>query len=453
MSMETSVAALEENLKSFDADARRAASGVLAEKLASGEISSKQLTNEVNLHCHTCFSYNGYGMSPSAVAWWMRKEGAFAAGLVDFDVLDGVEEFLSACTLLGLRGMAGMETRVSITELIDKVINSPGEPGIAYHMGFGFAGGSVPAAHTPFLRRLREGAAQRTKSIVEKVNSYLAPASLDYEADVLPLTPAGNATERHVCAAYDAKARRIFGSPSELARFWAGKLGVKEQDAAKLCADPVKLQGEIRSKTMKAGGPGYILPQPESFPPLKEMNEFIAACGAIPVLTWLNGESAGENAIDQLFAVHEKYGAVAANIIPDRNHNFKDPEVQKKKVHELQRFIKACKDRDFPMFVGTEMNAPGLKMIDDFACDALRPFVNDFADAGAIGYAHTLLLPHGKGFMSGWSTSTFQSRRARNAFYATLGRKLDPLKARETVKRAVGADHPDAIIAHVVKAR
>lgn len=446
MSNEKNIAELEESLKSFDLSKRAAALGQLSKMLSSGEVAAKSTGATVNLHCHTFFSYNGYGMSPASVAWWMRREGIFAAGLVDFDVLDGVEEFLKGCAALGLRGMAGMETRVSIPELLDKVINSPGEPGISYHVGFGFASATVPTSHASFLRRLREGAAARTKSIVDKVNAFLSPAVLDYEKDLLTLTPAGNATERHVCAAYDAKARKLFTDKAELARFWSSKLGIDVAVAEKLCADPVKLQGEIRSKTMKAGGPGYVLPKPESFPPLKEMNEFILACGAIPLITWLNGESAGENDVDRLFDIHEKHGAVAANIIPDRNHNFKDPEVRQKKVHELNRFIKACKDRDLPIFVGTEMNAPGLKMVDDFDSDALKPHMKDFIDAAAIGYAHTLLLPHGKGFTGAWSRDSFASRRARNTFYADVGRRLDPSKAIEKIGKAVKVDDPATLL-------
>ena len=42
------------------------------------------------------------------------------------------------------------------------------------------------------------------------------PRILDYEQDVLPLTPAGNATERHICLAYACKARGCFCNDDEL---------------------------------------------------------------------------------------------------------------------------------------------------------------------------------------------------------------------------------------------
>ena len=53
---------------------------------------------------------------------------------------------------------------------------------------------------------------------------------------------------------------------------------------------------------MKRGGAGYVQPDSGSFPRLSDMNRFILECGAIPTLTWLNGESEGEQAVEELFA-------------------------------------------------------------------------------------------------------------------------------------------------------
>ena len=71
-------------------------------------------------------------------------------GIVDFDVLDAVEEFLDACEAAGVRGSAGIESRVFIPEFADREINSPGEPGVYYHMGIGFTGGALTPRPRPF---------------------------------------------------------------------------------------------------------------------------------------------------------------------------------------------------------------------------------------------------------------------------------------------------------------
>ena len=45
----------------------------------------------LNLHMHSFFSYNAAGASPAHLAYDARRAGLWAAGLCDFDVLDGLE--------------------------------------------------------------------------------------------------------------------------------------------------------------------------------------------------------------------------------------------------------------------------------------------------------------------------------------------------------------------------
>ena len=77
------------------------------------------------------------------------------AGIVDFDVLDGLEEFWQASRLLDLKACVGIESRVFVPEFADRVINSPGEPGISYHMGTGFTTVEIPEEAQVFLDGMR----------------------------------------------------------------------------------------------------------------------------------------------------------------------------------------------------------------------------------------------------------------------------------------------------------
>ena len=70
----------------------------------------------MNMHVHSFFSYNGEGWSPSRIAYEMRKMGLHGAALCDFDVIQGVNEFLVAGDLLGLRAAASFESRVFFPE-------------------------------------------------------------------------------------------------------------------------------------------------------------------------------------------------------------------------------------------------------------------------------------------------------------------------------------------------
>ena len=171
-------------------------------RVRQGDVSIVPETELINLHCHTFYSYNAYGYSPTALAWLAKRSGFKALGIVDFNVLDGVNEFLTACDTLGVRGSAGLETRVYIPEFSTREINSPGEPGVCYHMGIGFTSTETPAAVAPILFDMRYRSDQRGREIVKILNRHLTPAEIDYDRDVLPLTPGGNATERHILAAF-----------------------------------------------------------------------------------------------------------------------------------------------------------------------------------------------------------------------------------------------------------
>ena len=417
---------LETELDASEADIRYNTLQELAELCRTRKLKLEPESQAHNLHCHTFCSYNGYGYSPGRIAFLAKKSGWFAAGIVDFDVLDAVDEFRQAAELLNIRYSAGMESRVFVKELADREINSPGEPGVAYHLGLGFTSGTVPASAEKFAARLRSQAAARTRRIVEAVNGFLDPLRIDFDADAARLTPHGNVTERHVCQAYREKAEALWPDAEKRASFWAGKLGLGLDEAAKLLGNPVKLEGAIRSKTMKKGGAGYIAPTPETFPPIEEMNRFVLDCGAIPTIAWLNGLSGGERDPEALLALHAAKGAAMLNIVPDRNWNVADPEKRARLVAELNRIVAACEKTDMPIVVGTEMNAPGLKLVDDFDCDALRPHVGRFVSGAAILTAHTLLAPLGRGYLSGWAASAFRTKAEKNAFFDRFGRLVTP---------------------------
>jgi hypothetical protein len=225
------VADLEARLNDLDPAVRAQALQKLLSLAERGLIPTEPQSQVANMHCHSFFSHNGYGYSPTALAWVAKKRGIGLMGIVDFDVLDGVDEFLEACQSAGIRASAGIETRVRIPEFATQEINSPGEPGIGYHMGIGFTTGRVTEKATRILQGLKERAGQRNRGMVRRVNAYLDPVTIDYEKDVLSLTPCGNPTERHMVAAYVQAAEQIAptlpayrDTDSPVAAFWAEKL-------------------------------------------------------------------------------------------------------------------------------------------------------------------------------------------------------------------------------------
>jgi hypothetical protein len=425
------IAELEARLNDFDPSVRETALRELVTLANAGAVELPRPVEAVNMHCHTFFSFNGYGYSPSALAWLGRKQGFAAMGIVDFDVLEGVDEFLAACEMVGLRGSAGIETRVFVPEFATREINSPGEPGVCYQMGIGFANdqatGQAAGKAAEILADLRQRAADRNRGMLARVNVHLSPASIDYERDVLPLTPKGNATERHMLTAYVAAAERVYPDRAERVHFWAEKLEVEPTEVEALIDDVPAFKNVIRAKLMKRGGVGYVQPSPESFPTLDTFHEMITLCGALPCFAWLDGTSAGEQDIEELLGLMVEKGAVAANIIPDRNWNIKDPETRRVKVQNLHDFVRLAQELDLPLNVGTEMNKYGLKLVDDFDVPEVEPVREAFLDGAYFVYGHTLMQRAlDSGYQSQWARAHLPTRRARNAFYTQVGRLVPP---------------------------
>lgn len=422
LNLSPSIQELETALNSFSLAERSQVLAVLVERVNAGSFPLPPQREAANMHCHTFYSYNAYSYSPTGLAWMAKSKGIPLLGIVDFDVLDGVDEFLQAALTVGVRASAAMETRVFVPEFATREINSPGEPGIYYYMGIGFTASQAPTDAAPILKDMRYRAEQRNLAMVERINSYLSPVTINYQSDVLPLTPAGNVTERHMLEAYTRAAASYFTDPTQ---FWAEKLKMPvEQVAAQIHNLPI-FQNTVRSKLMKRGGIGYAQPGPDTFPGLDEVSRMIIACQALPCATWLDGTSAGEQAMPELLEVLIAHGVAALNIIPDRNWNIADPETRRLKVQNLYDVVELAQKFDLPLNIGTEMNTYGQKLVDDFNQHELTPLREAFLDGAYFIYGHTVMQRIlGWGYQSEWAKAHFSGRQERNAFYTRVGKTI-----------------------------
>jgi len=382
---------------------------------------------KINLHAHTIFSYNGYGYSPAYLAWLARSEGWYALGTVDFDVLDSVDESLAASEQCGIRGTAGFETRVYVPDRSGVVLNSPGEPGVMYFVGMGFGSGTPAPQAGSIIDGLRDRAQSRNQQMIARINAYMAPVAIDYEQDVLPLTPSGNATERHMLIAYDAAARKLYPGRSDLLRFWSDRLGLSVEAVDAFLTDTPFPHDTIRAKLMKQGGPGYMAPTPDSFPPLEDAIAATEACGALPCYPFVDGTSTGEQDMRALLTDLVSRGIVAMVLIPDRNWNVQDTARSQDLVERMNAALQAAERLDLPVFIGTEMNKPGQLLIDDLSVPALHAHSEQFKRGADMLWAHTVLeRHHGLGFQSAWARAQVPSRAERAHLYTRLGSVLSP---------------------------
>ena len=184
------------------------------------------------------------------------------------------------------------------------------------------------------------------------------------------------------------------------------------------------LLNTIRAKTMKRGGVGYVLPDKGSFPLMADTNQFVLEAGAIPTLTWLDGTSDGEKAIEELLQVGMSTGVAAVNTIPDRNYTV---GVKDEKLRNLHDMVQLADNLYLPVVVGTEMNSPGQKFVDDFATQELSPLLPIFLKGAYIVYAHSVLQQQcGLGYTSHWAEKNFGSVAKKNEFFKDLGETLQP---------------------------
>ena len=434
-----------DSLNSFDERTRRETLEQLARTTAFPET-----TPCVNMHLHSFFSYNGEGWSPSRIAFEMKRLGVHAAAICDFDVLQGLDEFLAAADLLQLRAAIACETRAFVPEWADMEINSPGEPGVFYFMGMGFVRQPLPGYRAEEFGQLLTRSHERNRALIGRINAVLRDFQLDYDQDVLPLTPAGNATERHICVALHHKALAVLGSPERAAQSWAATLGLPPDALRNTIANDNAFTDLLRSKLIKKGGVCYQQPDSSTFPPLADVIRLINGGRAIPMAAWLDGSLPGEsNPLKQLEYL-KHHGIAAVNIIPDRNWNFKDPDTKAAKVRELHRYLDAAIKLDLPINVGTEANKPGQRLLDDFEAEALAPYRKVFVRGANIFVGHTRLLRFAD---TSYTDDNFGSHDAayKNSFCADIGAL--PAPPPETLRALLESTHSKAfsIIADSVR--
>jgi len=161
---------------------------------------------------------------------------------------------------------------------------------------------------------MRVAAAQRTRDMAVRVNTYMRPVELDYERDVVAVH-----AQRQRDGAPPLRSLRTQGCPGVSGYRTTRRLLEGETWCCPARPEPSS-KNLIRVKMMKKGGVGYVQPWAGSFPLMADMNRFVLESGAIPTLAWLDGTSEGEKWIEEFFHVGMSVGAAALNIIPDRNY-------------------------------------------------------------------------------------------------------------------------------------
>jgi len=136
-------------------------------------------------------------------------------------------------------------------------------------------------------------------------------------------------------------------------------------------------------------------------------------------------------------------GAVAINVIPDRNYT---PGSQDQKVKNLYKVIEVAQERHLVVVEGTEMNSPGQKFVDDFNTAELDPLLPVFLKGAHIVYAHSVLQRQcGLGYTSAWADQHFGTAERKNAFFEEVGATLRP-QQENALRELAGIASPEDIL-------
>ena len=326
--------------------------------------------NDANNHIHTIYSFSPY--SPTKAAYMAYRAGLTSAGIMDHDSLSGVEEFKTACEILGIGSTCGVEVRCKFNRGFGK-INHPDQKDCIYMAAHGIPAQNVKAFNE-YLEQFRQKRYQRDRKMCELISGKFNKfgINLDFDKDVMPISQAhegGTITERHLLYALAIKLEARFGRTENLISFLENDLALGVSD---------KIKGYLLDKdnehflydllgVLKADTAFFYIDADEEMPLAEDFIKVALRFGAIPAYAYLGdvGDSVTgdkkaqkfeDDFLPELIKEIKKIGFQAVAYMPTRN----TPE-------QLQRLIKLVKENDLFEISGEDINSSRQK----FACEAL----------------------------------------------------------------------------------
>ena len=358
-----------------------------------GQIERPKRGDHVNNHIHTTYSFSPY--SPTLAVYTAWKNGLATAGIMDHDSVGGLREFIEAGQIIGLAVTCGFELRCSFvgTPFEGKRINNPDQDAVAYLAMHGIPHDKIDEAEA-FIKPYREKRNQRNHRMVEKLNQYIKPSglSLDYEADVVPLSLAeegGSVTERHILFALAGKMMEHVAPGPELVGFLkkhfnidasGGIIDVDFSHASSCCSDSCcsdegpspgelftyryHLLGVLKGYFVEA----FYIDATEELPHYKDFIALAKSLGAIPAYAYLGDVGTSvtgdkrtgafeDGYLDDLIPFLKEAGFEAITFMPTRNT-----------PAQCQRIMNLCHQYQLFQICGEDINSP----FQSFICEALE---------------------------------------------------------------------------------
>ena len=292
---------------------------------------------DVNAHIHTPYSFSAFDSVDQALERAAEEE-VKVVGINDFYSMDGYGAWKEGCSRRGLYPLFGIEF-ISLNaedQAAGLRVNDPNNPGRTYISGKGLAYPIILKGEP--LRKLEAVKAQSNAQVEKmcgKLNEWLKAEGkgiqLDFNEIREKLTK-GSIRERHL-----AKALRLALYPD--------------------AENPAKLENELRSKLLKAGGAAFVPESPEAFLPMKTVQEIIEAAGGIPTYPFLADDAKGN------FTDFEGDLMKAADTLSRRGFRSVEFITTRNTTAVLEQYAGYLEDEGFIVTFGSEHNTPAMEPV------------------------------------------------------------------------------------------
>lgn len=392
--------------------------------MTDSEVASSA-TPVVNTHVHFPPNFSAFTTVADAISA-AAAEGTKALGISNFFDQQVYSEFATQATAAGIVPLYGLEF-ITLDEDLAAAgvrINDPSNPGRMYLCGKGIAPFQAKSKRAAEIATaIRTGNDERAQAMVTQLADWFAahdlPTGLTAQKIAAKVAAAGQVDvdwvslqERHVAQAFqEALAELPTSERAEALETIYGGPSKVDLD------DPVALQGEIRSRLIKVGTPGFV---PEVALSFADAYEYVLEMGGIPTYPTLADGSDPicpfEEPAAELASKLLERGIHAAELIPIRNTSAC-----------VDEYVKAFTDAGLIVMAGTEHNTLDRIPIEPACVDGT---VSDYAKAAfweaiCVVAAHQHLVAQGReGYVDATGARTGTDPDARKAELVALGAEL-----------------------------
>jgi hypothetical protein len=383
----------------------------------------------LNTHVHLPPNFSAFATAEDAVAA-AAAEGIGVLGASNFHDHRIYRRFAEAATAAGIVPLFGLELISVVDSLRDAgtKVNDPGNPGRVYLCGKGVDPFAPPTATASrLMAQVRAADADRMNTLVPLLRARFAEAGIEtaLTAESIADEVADRAgvprewvvlQERHVAMAFEEVVFLVAAPEwraALLARVFGGPVGIRVDD-------PVAVQGEIRSRLMKAGRPAFVAESPVSF---EDAHRLVLEMGGIPCYPTLADGAAPicpwEEPPEALAQRVLARGIHAAELIPIRNR----PAV-------VDAYVAAFREAGIIVTAGTEHNTLDRIPLEPRCVDGSLPSPAAqaaFREGTCVVAAHQHLRASGRpGYVDGEGRLNpgFPDGATRIRWFAELGAEL-----------------------------